>query len=245
MESEAVGFIWIEGGTSGSINGTSFYAFSQVSEATYGLKIGASAGCTFGCYASGSYTSAAFDASNCSNSTFIGCSGTNSGGPVWLLPTAALSAPAYWDRCDIDGALPLSYFPNYKAVPDPASAIGIGTLMRCATGDTPVWNSGTSTSNVGKPIIGSGTNNVLARWSIIQTLAATASWTTSTPNITMTANPGNVTARMGVYNATTKKHVGTVSTFVGTALVLDANAASASSGSTDTLVFLTWVIAGP
>jgi hypothetical protein len=76
-----------------------------------------------------------------------------------------------------------------------------------------------------------------ARVQVAGTVAATASWTTSTTNITMTTNPGWVVAGMNVFDSTNNNQIGTVSTYVGTALVLTANAAHASTGSTDNLVF--------
>jgi len=80
-----------------------------------------------------------------------------------------------------------------------------------------------------------------ARVQVAGSVAATASWTTATPNITMTANPGWVVPGMNVYDTTKTPapgaQVGTVSSYVGTALVLTANAAVASQGSTDNLVF--------
>jgi hypothetical protein len=76
-----------------------------------------------------------------------------------------------------------------------------------------------------------------ARVQVAGSVAATASWTTSTPNITMNNNPGWVVPGMAVYDTTNSQAIGTVSTYVGTALVLTANALHASSGSTDNLAF--------
>ena len=75
-------------------------------------------------------------------------------------------------------------------------------------------------------------------------VAATASWTTATPNITMTANPGWVVPGMSVWDNTNANFIGTVLTYVGTALVLTANAAHASTGSTDSLLFSAVSITG-
>jgi hypothetical protein len=75
-----------------------------------------------------------------------------------------------------------------------------------------------------------------ARVQISGTVAATASWTTGT-SITMTTNPGWVVAGMNVYDSTNSQQIGTVSTYVTTALTLVTGAAHASSGSTDNLVF--------
>jgi len=76
-----------------------------------------------------------------------------------------------------------------------------------------------------------------ARVQIAGAVAATASWTTATPNITMTTNPGWVVPGMNVYDNTGSVQIGTVSTYVGTALVLTGNAAANSTGSTDSLIF--------
>jgi hypothetical protein len=81
-----------------------------------------------------------------------------------------------------------------------------------------------------------------ARVQCAGSLAATASWTTATPNITMTTNPGWIVPGMNVWDltTTTPSQVGTVSTFTGTALVLTANALVASQGTTDSLQFSAW-----
>ena len=71
----------------------------------------------------------------------------------------------------------------------------------------------------------------------IQIAAATA-FTTGSPNITMRSNPGGISPGVDVYNATrwaadpnnpSLYDVGTVNTFNGTALVLNANALSTGS----------------
>jgi hypothetical protein len=76
-----------------------------------------------------------------------------------------------------------------------------------------------------------------ARVQIAGALAATASFTAATPNITMTSNPGWVVPGMSVFDATNGFLLGTVLTYTGTALTLTANALHASSGSTDSLTF--------
>jgi len=76
-----------------------------------------------------------------------------------------------------------------------------------------------------------------ARVQVAGAVAATAAFTTASPNITMTTNPGWVVAGMSVYDTTNGQLIGAVSTYVGTALVLSANALHASSGSTDSLTF--------
>lgn len=76
-----------------------------------------------------------------------------------------------------------------------------------------------------------------ARVQVAGSVAATAAFTTASPNITMTTNPGWVVPGMTVYDTTNSQAIGTVLTYSGTALVLTANAAHASSGSTDSLTF--------
>lgn len=76
-----------------------------------------------------------------------------------------------------------------------------------------------------------------ARVQVAGSVAATASFTTASPNITMTTNPGWVVPGMTVYDTTSAKPVGTVLTYSGTALVLTANASNNSSGTTDNLTF--------
>ena len=60
-------------------------------------------------------------------------------------------------------------------------------------------------------------------------LVAAASFTTASPNITMTTGSGGVPVGVNVFNVTKNLNVGTVSTYTGTALVLTANALSAGS----------------
>jgi hypothetical protein len=60
-------------------------------------------------------------------------------------------------------------------------------------------------------------------------LVAAASFTTASPNITMTTGSGGVPVGVNVFNVTKNQNVGTVSTYTGTALVLTANALSAGS----------------
>ena len=80
-----------------------------------------------------------------------------------------------------------------------------------------------------------------ARVQVAGALAANGAFTTASPNITMNvSNPGWVVPGMNVYDATGAFQIGTVLTYIGTALVLTANAAHASSGSTDSLVFSAW-----
>lgn len=142
-----------------------------------------------------------------------------------------LLASSYLSACVLSG------FADYMAqatldfstgrAPAPALASRFLALFTTA----PTSDAGTG----GTEVSTSGT--AYARLQIAGTVAATASWTTATPNITMTSNPGWVVAGMNVYDTTNSQQIGTVSTYSGTALVLTGNAAHASSGSTDNLVF--------
>jgi hypothetical protein len=80
-----------------------------------------------------------------------------------------------------------------------------------------------------------------ARVQVAGAVAATAAFTTASPNITMTTNPGWVLPGMSVYDTTKTPApgalVGTVLTYSGTALVLTANSLIASQGTTDNISF--------
>jgi hypothetical protein len=74
---------------------------------------------------------------------------------------------------------------------------------------------------------------------------AAASFTNATPTITMAiANPGWVVPGMAVYDNSTGFVIGTVLTYVGTTLTLNANAAHASAGTNDSLTFSALSITG-
>jgi len=84
--------------------------------------------------------------------------------------------------------------------------------------------------------------------------AAASSWTTSVKVITMSGSaPSNVFTGIAVYDNTNSDAIGTVASWVGTTLTLVANAAFASSGSSDSLSFggpapsfkLHWGLAAP
>ncbi|HET8921346.1 MAG TPA: hypothetical protein VFN27_16925 [Xanthobacteraceae bacterium] len=109
----------------------------------------------------------------------------------------------------------------------PVPAIGNRFLALFTT--APTSDAGTGGTEV--------SGGAYARVQIAGAVAATASFTTASPNITMTTNPGWVVPGMNVYDLTNGKQIGTVSTYVGTALVLTANAANASSGAADSLQF--------
>jgi hypothetical protein len=93
-----------------------------------------------------------------------------------------------------------------------------------------------STTPGGTEVAGTG----YARIQVAGAVAATASWTTATANITMTTNPGWVVPGMNVYDNTGAVQIGTVLSYSGTALQLTANAAANSAGSTDSLQFSAW-----
>lgn len=83
------------------------------------------------------------------------------------------------------------------------------------------------------------TGGSYARVQVAGEVAATASFSTASPNITMTTIPAWITSPVGmnVFDLTTMTQIGTVLTWTGTALVLTGNAAANSSGSTDNLCF--------
>jgi hypothetical protein len=80
-----------------------------------------------------------------------------------------------------------------------------------------------------------GTN--YARVQVAGSVAATASFTTGVSTWAMTTNPGWVVPGMNVYDNTNGFQIGTVLTYIGTTLVITANAAHASAGTTDSLLF--------
>lgn len=117
----------------------------------------------------------------------------------------------------------LNYLTGSRNMPTlPSVYMGLYTAM-------PTSDAGTGGTEV------SGTS--YARVQVAGAVAATAAFTTASPNITMTSNPGWVVPGMTAYDLTNSQPIGTVLTYVGTALVLTANAAHASSGSTDSLAF--------
>jgi len=87
----------------------------------------------------------------------------------------------------------------------------------------------------------SSAGTAYARVQVAGSVAATAAFTTASPAITAAANPGWVVPGMSVYDTTKTPapgaFVGTVLTYVGTALTLTANAAINSQGTTDNLTF--------
>lgn len=119
---------------------------------------------------------------------------------------------------------------NFETGQAPFPAIGNRFLALFTT--APTSDAGTGGTEV--------SGGSYARQQVAGAVSATASFTTSSPNITMTSNPGWVVPGMNVYDLTNGQQIGTVLTYVGTALVLTANAAHASSGSTDSLQFSAW-----
>lgn len=72
----------------------------------------------------------------------------------------------------------------------------------------------------------------------IATVAATASFAQGATAITMTTNPGTVAAGMIAYDTTLGVALGSVVSYVGTALVISGSGApKASSGTTDSIIF--------
>jgi hypothetical protein len=117
---------------------------------------------------------------------------------------------------------PLSEVSALDRVPDSYSLANFGGLLMAMTSPDQrllMWDPG-----LGQTVIEGN-------------LAATAAFTTASPNIPMVANPGFVVPGMGVFNMTSGRFVGIVLTYTGLALVLTANAASASSGAADVLHF--------
>lgn len=119
---------------------------------------------------------------------------------------------------------------NFITGQQPSTAVGNRFLALFTA--APTSDAGTGGTEV--------SGGAYARIQVAGSVAATASFTTASPNITMTTNPGWVVPGMNVYDSTNSQQIGTVSTYVGTALVLTANAAHASSGSTDSLIFSAW-----
>lgn len=116
---------------------------------------------------------------------------------------------------------------NWASGQQPYPAIGSRFLALFTA--APTSDAGTGGTEV--------TGGAYARIQIAGAVAATASFTTGSPNITMTTNPGWVVPGMNVYDLTNSQQIGTVLTYSGTALVLTGNAAHASSGTTDSLQF--------
>jgi len=119
---------------------------------------------------------------------------------------------------------------NWAAGQQPFPSIGNRFLALFTT--APTSDAGTGGTEV--------SGGSYARVQVAAAVAATASFTTGSPNITMTSNPGWVAPGMNVYDLTNNQQIGTVLTYTGTALVLTSNAAHASAGSTDSLQFSAW-----
>ena len=242
--SEGGSFVDLEHCTSSILTNIKCSSFAQIGTPEYGFKLAGTSHCRFeNCEATGAFSAAAFGYTDhtASSNIWKSCTGSvaSGGGVPWLLqssPPAEGTAPDVFLNCyPTDGGVTLAKLPATSSV--------FGCTGVCTDSTVPAWTG--SVSNIGKPVVGGGIYRVTVRYGTVSpTLAATASWTTSTPNITMTANPGSVVAGMGVINVTTGEYVGKVLTYVRTALVLTGNAFSASRGSTDNLVFGTWCIAG-
>lgn len=121
----------------------------------------------------------------------------------------------------------LNYLGRTIPMPSLASGIWLGLFTT-----PPTSNSGVTGAT---EVSGTG----YARVQVAGALAAGASFTTGSANITMGATiPSWVVAGMTVYDLTNGQAIGTVSSGAGTTtLVLTGNAAHASSGGTDSLAF--------
>ena len=162
----------------------------------------------------------------CETNLYVDTGGTL----VDISPTPPLAAPAGLVGGYGDGLYDVDLYGTPRAepssvaitkVPDAYSLDNFGSIlyaMTSADGRLLMWDPG-------QGVPGNVAN-----------LKTTAAFVTTSPNITMVANPGAVTPGMSVFDTTTNKPVGTVLTYTGTALVLTANAANAGA-SGDTLAF--------
>lgn len=162
--------------------------------------------------------------------------GNTVGGSGNITTSAGGSSPIFTVTQTTSGTIATALAASSQAiVTDNATADSSGNFFEAIGGQI------TSTPTTGSPNGIEGRAGVLGLASPSGTfhsnIAATAAFTTSSPDITMTANPGWVTAGMGVFDATTSQVIGTVSTYSGTALVLTANALHASLGSSDIMQF--------
>lgn len=79
-----------------------------------------------------------------------------------------------------------------------------------------------------------------ARVQVAGTVAATASFTTSSSTISVGSGNSWIVAGMNVYDTTNSQQIGTVQSYAGTTLTLTGNASHASSGSADNLQISAW-----
>ena len=153
---------------------------------------------------------------NVTQSAYVGVVSTYVGG-LLTLTAAAASAGNAGDVLDFDWygkQRAVSASVAITKVPDAYSLDNFGSILYAMT-------SSDSRLLMWDPSQGTPGN--------FANLATTAAFVTTSPNITMVANPGGVTPGMSVYNLTTKLPVGTVLTYTGTALVLTANALNAGA----------------
>lgn len=117
---------------------------------------------------------------------------------------------------------------NWETGNQPMPAIGNRFLALFTT--APTSDAGTGGTEV--------SGGAYARQQIAGAITAGGAISTGSASITMgSSNPGWVVPGMNVYDLTNNKQIGTVLTYVGTALTLTGNAANAGSGSTDSLQF--------
>ena len=148
-----------------------------------------------------------------------------------ITPAGGMAAPEFstggygsasYGAGDYGTPRPLSAVSAIDRVPDSYSLANFGGLLLAMTssdGRLLQWDPG-----LGQTIVEG-------------TLAATAAFTNTSPNITMVANPGWVVPGMGVFNTVNNQQVGVVLSYTSTTLVLTANAASPSVGAADVLHF--------
>lgn len=126
----------------------------------------------------------------------------------------------------------LAYLTGIKPPPVQASCF-LGLFTTAPTSD-----AGTGGTEV--------SGGAYARVQVAGQLTAASTISAASPNITMPTNPGWVVPGMNVFDLTnspaTNGPLGTVLTYIGTALVLTANALHAGTGSTDVLSFSAWPI---
>ena len=138
-------------------------------------------------------------------------------GTTLTLTGPAVNAGSAGDQLDFDWYGKQRAIPGSVAitkVPDAYSLDNFGSLLYVMTsgdGRLLVWDASQGAA-------GNAAN-----------LAAASAILTTSPTITMPANPGTVTAGMSVYNKTLNLPVGVVTSYIGTTLTLTANAQNAGA----------------
>jgi hypothetical protein len=253
---EAVGggaFIRLHHLTAGEISGIEMRSTGQHGFPDYGLECETVFGVKIhNMQASGAYNIAAIKVDAQQITTVyhsVGATQAGSTGVAWQMPTTQLAGTLKFEDCyGQDGRLLNPAFPK-SILP---SGAFLGAEMLCSDSTVPAWTTDTTpVSNVGRPLVGSGTigsNRVVARYSAVATATAAASWAAGATTITTTAVvPTSVVAGMQVVSATTFPNaltfIGAVVSVAGSTITLTA-ANFASGGSADKLIFAAWTIAG-